>query len=100
MVPTTRIKEAAHAGDGYQPRPWISTARHSLPGLASGAQTLQRSFPTLGDLANQTLDSSHSAQRHIEACVGNADQEIGVGAIEVFPVCLTPSACRLLRSQS
>src|SRR6516165_2824394 len=65
MVLTTPIKEGAHADDGYQPRPWISTVLLSHPGLALGTQTLQRSFPTLEALANPTLDSSRSAKTRV-----------------------------------
>jgi len=78
MVLTTQIKEAAHADDGYQPRPWINTARLSHPGSASGTQILRRSFPTLEDSTNPTLDSSRSAKSNLKtfAADQNGDKEI------------------------
>src|SRR5437899_2332717 len=86
MVLTTQIKEAAHADDGYQPRPWINTVLLSHLGLASATQTLRRSFPTLEDLANPTLDSSRSAKSNFEAFAvdpnGGGDKEIGWGGTE------------------
>src|SRR5262249_15327516 len=57
LAQTIPMREAGHAGAGYQRWQSNSTAPPSYPGLASGTPTAPPSFRILGDSARRSLAS-------------------------------------------